>query len=768
MKSYNATTVAPGHPHLTAIAAAVAMLGLGASSLALSQEAAPQADPGEALQSVIVTAQKRAEPMQKTPVAINTVDAKAIENQRIVAFDDLTRVAPSMTVTQNSTNSSVSLRGVGTQSVSIGVESAVSIIVDDVPVVQQLQAFANLSDVERIEVLRGPQGTLFGKNAAAGVINIVTKESSDYLSGSVQATLTSAREKRLETSLSGPLGERAGFRLNAYRARRDGYIDNLTNGARVNGENSRGLRARLDWQPLADLKLRFIADYAERDGLGPNPVYLSVPAGARLFGQVDLSTRLDGLMPGVDNFAIRQDKDGDFKSTQGTFSVAANWKLGGHTLTSITSYQDWKFDYTMDLDASDVDLLGAITRGAVHGGLVAGGPFQSTMLTQELRVASNGGGPLNYLAGLYYANADSDRAYHRGPVAFLANWTAQAKNKTSAMFGQLDYKFRDDTRLVAGLRANHQTIGVEFNDLQLAVPARYVGNTSENAVTGKLSLQRDLAKDVMVFGSFSTGYKGSGYDISSGFNQSRADNPAAPEKSRSHELGIKSRFLNNRLQLNATAFLTDYNDFQAQSSVIDSSTGLLALRLNNVGKLRTRGVELEGAYKPNRAWLFEASAAYTDATIRTFPNANCYPGQTVGQGCVTSGSARVQDLAGKKLPNAPRLKGTLGTTYDFAVGDGDLRGILNLNYQYQSKVNFDLFQNPLTVQGGYGVVNGSFALGDSNRGYKVTFFANNLFDKSYTGNINDNAGVFGGVHVLTATLPRNAQRYVGMRVKYEF
>lgn len=768
MKSYSATTAAPAHPRMTVIATAIALAGLGVSASALAQEAARRDAPGEALQSVIVTAQKRAEPMQKTPVAINTVDAKAIENQRIVAFDDLTRVAPSMTVTQNSTNSSVSLRGVGTQSVSIGVESAVSVIVDDVPVVQQLQAFANLSDVERIEVLRGPQGTLFGKNAAAGVINIVTKESSDYLSGSVQATLTSDHEKRLEASVSGPMGSHAGFRLNAYQARRDGYIGNVADGARVNGENAKGLRARLDWQPLADLKVRLIADFAERDGLGPNPVYLSVPAGAMLFGQIDLSTRLQGLAPGVDNFAIRQDENGSFESTQGTFSVAANWQLGQHVLTSITSYQDWKFDYTMDLDAADVDLLGTLTRGAAHGGLVAGGPFRSTMLTQELRLASSGGGNLNYLAGLYYANADSDRAYRRGPVAFLANWNAHADNRTSAVFGQLDYKIHEHTRLVAGLRANHQRIGVAFNELQLATPARYTGETSENAVTGKLSLQRDVAKDVMVFGSFSTGYKGSGYDISSGFNQSRADHPAAPEKSASFELGIKSRFLNNRLQLNATAFITGYDDFQAQSVIIDSSTGLLDLRLNNVGKLRTQGVELEAAYKPARAWLFEAAAAYTDATIRSFPNANCYPGQGAEQGCVTTGAVRVQDLAGKKLPNAPRLKGTLGTTYDFAVGEGDLRGTANLNYQYQSKVNFDLFQNPLTVQGGYGVVNGSLALGDSQRGYKVTFFANNLFDKSYAANIGDNAGVFGGVHVLTATLPRNARRYVGMRVKYEF
>jgi iron complex outermembrane receptor protein len=428
MKSYKSPQPAATNPRLTLIAAATAMLGLGISPLALSQDAGQQGDSGAALQTVIVTAQKRAEPLQKTPVAINTVDARAIENQRIVAFEDLARVAPALTVTQNSTNSSVSLRGVGTQSVSIGVESAVSVIVDDVPVVQQLQAFANLSDIERIEVLRGPQGTLFGKNAAAGVINIVTKESSDYLTGSVQATLTSDKEKRLETSLSGPIGAQAGFRLNAYKSRRTGYIDNVKTGDAVDGENSKGLRARLDWRPTTDVKLRMLADYAQRDGTGPSQVYLSVPANASVFGAANLASSLGSLKPGVDSFAIKQDENGNFKSTQKTVSVAANWNMGAGTLTSITSYQDWKYDYRMDVDASDINLLGALTRGAVNGGLVAGGPIQSTMIKQALRLASNGTGNLNYLAGLFYADAESDRSYRRGPVVFLANWNAQADN----------------------------------------------------------------------------------------------------------------------------------------------------------------------------------------------------------------------------------------------------------------------------------------------------------------------------------------------------
>lgn len=761
------TNIDRSHPQVKAIAAAAALLCLGGARMAHSQETAPSAQ-SEGLQTIVVTAQKREEPMQKIPVSINTVDSKTIENQRIVAFDDLTRVAPAMTVTQNGINSSVSLRGVGTQSVSIGVESAVSVIVDDVPVIQQLQAFSNLSDIDRIEILRGPQGTLFGKNAAAGVINIVTKESADILSGSVQATLTSDKEKRLEASISGPLGERSGFRLNAYRTRREGYIENLGTGNDVNGENGKGFRARLDLRPFTDLKIKLIADFAQRDGLGPNPVYLSTPAGAKLFGVIDLAATTAGITPGMNNFAVRQSEDGGFTSKQNTLSAAVNWNLGAHTLTSVTSYQKWDYNFTQDLDASAADILTPLTRGAVSGGLRSSGPYASTMWTQELRIASNGAGDLNYLAGVYFADAKNDRGFLRGPVVFTAKWNANADNKTSAIFGQGDYKLAPDTKITAGLRRNHQTIGVDFTDLNTTPANYFAGQTSENATTGKLSLQHDLAKAVMVFGSFSTGYKGSGYDVSTGFNQYRAEHPVQPEKSKSYEFGVKSRFLNNRLQLNATVFLTNYDNFQAQSIVLDGNTGLFTAQLNNVGKLRTKGMELEVAYKPSRAWLFDAAAALTDATILSFPNANCYPGQTAAQGCVKSGTVQVQSLAGKPLANSPKFKSNIGATYDFALGETNLIGALNLNYQYQGKVNFDLYQNPLTVQQGYGTLNGSFALRDSIKGYKVTFFANNILDKQYTGNIADNAGVFGGIHVITASLPRNAQRYVGVRLKYDF
>ncbi|SFV04824.1 TonB-dependent receptor [Pseudoduganella namucuonensis] len=757
------------HPPLTTIAHAVAVLALAATAPAHAQTGAgPAAKAEEGLQSVVVTAQKRPQSMQNVPVAVNTVDARAIENQQIVDFSDLTRVAPAMTINQNPNNNTIALRGIGTFAFSIGIESAVSVIVDDVPAIQQLQAFSNLSDIERVEVLRGPQGTLFGKNSSAGVINVVTKESAETLQGHVQLALTSDKERRLEASVSGPLDERTGFRINAYTGQRDGDINNLTLGTGLNGDRAKGVRARLDFKPSATLQGKLIADYNTRHVEGPVLTLLAVPPGAKQQNVAPLEPTLAGVTPGPENRNVRIDTPGYADNQSASLSGTLNWKLERHTLTSVTNYQDWKYALLADYDGGAVDLLAALTRGVSHGGVTQGGPYHSRMLTQELRLASSGEGVLNYLGGLYFSDSGNDRGFTRGPTLSVANWEARAGNRTLAAFTQADYQLAKGTRVNAGLRFNRETIDVDFTNRVPATPVHFAGKSGDNAVTGKLALQQDLAKAVMVYGSFATGYKGAGYDISTGFDQSRVRLPVAPETSKAYEIGMKSRFLQNRLQVNATVFHTDYQDFQAQSSRFDPVTNVTQNAVTNVGELRTRGVELEVAAKPVNTLMLEGSVAYVDAMIKKFPMANCYPGQTLAEGCRRVGSVSVQDLAGKRLANAPRLKVTLGATYNFPLADSGYSGVANLNYQRQSEVNFDLGNNPLATQKAYGVVNGSVGFSDPTQSLKVTLYVNNLFDKSYSSFIADNYNFHGGSHVLTQMLPRNSQRYAGLRVKYAF
>ncbi|MDY0973490.1 TonB-dependent receptor [Massilia sp. CFBP9012] len=750
---------------LTAIAHAAALLAAGAMT-AHAQETNTQSSEG--LQVVTVTAQKRPQAMQDVPVAVSTVDERAIENQQIVGFSDLTRVAPALTINENPNNNNIALRGIGTFAFSIGIESAVSVIIDDVPVIQQLQAFSNLSDIARVEVLRGPQGTLFGKNSSAGVINIVTKESSEEQEGHAQVTVTSDGEKRLETGISGPISDKLGYRLNAYSGNREGDVTNLESGAKLNGERSKGARLRLDFKPTTSLDGRLIADYNKRRIEGPVTTFLSVPPGASLRGVAPIGPALVGITPGPDNRDVRMDDPGFAEHESRSIAGTLNWKLDNHTITSVTTWQDWEFDFLADFDGTNLDQLGPQSNGRFHGGVTAGGPYRSRMSTQELRLSSNGDGALTYLGGLYYADSRTERSYLRGPVSNLANWEARSGNQTAAAFAQAEYRITPATRVSTGVRFNRETIEVDFANRLPAVPAIFDGRSRDDATTGKVALQHDLVKDVMVYGSFATGYKGAGYDVSTGFNEARVRLPVAPETSESWELGMKSRFFRNRLQLNATVFHTDYEDFQAQSRRLDPLTQAYENVVTNVGELRTRGLELEVQAKPINTLLLEASVAWVDATIKKFPNTNCYPGQTAAEGCVLIGGVPLQDLSGKRLSNAPRTKLNLGATYNFPIGESGYSGIANINGQYQSSVNYDLAANPLADQKGYGTVNGSIAFFNPSQNVKLTFYVNNLFDKSYASFVGDNYNVFGNVHVLTQTLPRNSDRYFGVRMKYDF
>jgi iron complex outermembrane receptor protein len=569
--------------------------------------------------------------------------------------------------------------------------------------------------------------------------------------------------------VSAPINDQLGFRLNAYKVERGGDIANLTTGGDLNGESAKGVRARVDFKPTAQLRGKVIADYAARRVEGPVLSLLAAPAGARLFGQL-LAPALAGITPGAENRAVRMDTAGFTDSKNASFSGTLSYQFDRHTLTSVTTYQDWKYDYVADFDSTEIPLLGIFSGGAFPGGFPMSGPYHSKMLTQELRLASNGDGAFNYLGGLYYSDSDSDRAFTRSRAGFpvAAKWDANTGNRTIAAFTQAEYKLTDATRASAGFRYNRETIHVAFANLIPATPARFAGESTDDVVTGKVALQHDLDKAVMVYASFATGYKGAGYDVSSGFDQSRVDRPVAPETSKAYEIGLKSRFLQNRVQLNATAFLTDYLDFQAQSSVVDPATQLLQNAVNNVGALRTRGVELELTAKPTNALLLDTSLAYVDAKITSYTGAGCYLGQTLALGCTPLGNGFVQDLSGKRLSNAPKVKASLGATYNFPLFETAFSGIANLNYQYQSAVNFDLKGNPLQVQKAYGVVNGSIALSTPSHAVKVTLFVNNLFDKSYATFVGDTADLYGGAHVLSQMLPRNSQRYLGLRVKYEF
>jgi len=748
--------------HLLKQSAAGAVIGGLAIAGASSAHAQDTAEDSADENIIIVTAQKREQDILTVPVAVSAYNDEIIENTGVADFSDIVRVAPSLNINgaANNNESTISLRGIGTFSFSTSAEPSVSVVVDGVAVVQQGQAFANLTDVARIEVLRGPQGTLFGKNASAGVVNIVTKDPSDVFTGSVEGILTDDEEARVNATISGPLGDSLGFRINGYYVNRDGYVNNLVNNDELNGDEGFGIRGKLRWES-GPLTISLIGDYSERDVLGNGATLLRFDPGAALFGFIPVD--LTGITPGLGNNNLRFDTNPVADNKTFSASGTIEYDFGNHVLTSISSYTNWKYQFNQDVD-------GTATPFSAQGG-----PYDSKQFTQELRLTSASDGPLEYMVGLYFADADTDRSFMRtGPAFLQQNWDSTASTKSYAVFAHGTYEFSDQTSLTLGGRLNHEKIGVFFNDNRNALPA-ITGNESDTAFTGKISLQHFVADDVMLFASFATGYKGQAYDIASGFGQVRVDNPVGAETSMSYEIGAKGRLFDNLLSFAVTGFWTDYDDFQAQSARL-LPTGL-ELLLNNVGKARTKGVEFEATLNPAEGLSLFTQAAYIDAEVRSFASANCYRGQPVvavatgPRQCAFNATLNrnVQELAGGSLANSPKFKFTVGGSFETPVGSSPFSAFLNANYSWQDDTNFDLFGNPLTVQPSYGIANISLGLKESeNENWKVTFFVNNLFDKNYSAGIGDVTNFFGGNVVLNQQLARNFSRYAGMKVKFGF
>ncbi|MEO7690832.1 MAG: TonB-dependent receptor [Sphingomonas sp.] len=728
------------------------------------------------LEDIVVTAQKREQNLQDVPVAVTAITADTLVNRNVATVSDLTRLAPSLTVTQGNvpTNSSINLRGIGTVAFSTAIEPSVAVIVDDVALLQQAQAFSGLSDIARIEVLRGPQGTLFGKNASAGALNIVSQGPSEKLSGAITGAATTDDEYRVDAVLSGPLGDGVGFRVNGFYGNRDGFIRNRYDGRRFNNDISYGVRGRLTVKPLSGVTIDLIGAHSVSESEGTARTYRSVPAGAAVFG-APLTTTLVGITPSEDNFNTAIDGPLFNKSRQTSGSARVTVDLGGASLISITSYQDWRFRFIEDFDYIVGPVLG------LANGITAQSGFHARQFAQELRLASKGNNPLSYVVGLYYSDGKTDRTFDRGPSGpVVARWNSSSGTRSYAAFGQLSYDLARRTHVDLGLRANREDISVGFlNSVTPANPpannatclSLCSGTASDTVVTGKIALRQDLADRVMGYASFSTGYKGQGYDISSGFTPARVAKPVRPEKSNAYEIGLKSRFLDNRVQLNIAAFWTIYRDFQAQSGIL-LPDNTIQLTLNNVGKVRTRGVEVELQARPLEALRIDGGLSYTDAGILEFHNAQCYTGQTAAQGCVDLDGAGPstttgQDLSGKHLSNAPRWKFNLGGNYDVLMPNQPFDGFVQADLSYQSRVNFDLLGNPALVQKGYAIVNASFGVDQNDRGgLRVAFFINNIFDKHYVSALGIAAG--GGAGLVAQTFSRNARRYAGVRARYRF
>ncbi len=751
-------------PTVSLLLASATMLGLATPAQAQTQVDAPPAPVAQDTQDIVVTAQKRSESLQTVPLAVTALSETALIRAGVQTFTDLTKVVPSLTITPGDqpANSSIILRGIGTFAFSIGVEPSVAVVIDDVPVAFQAQAFGDLIDLQQVEVLRGPQSTLFGKSASAGLVNITTSAPTKTLTARTDVRFTNDNEQRAAASVSGPITDTLAFRLTADASHFEGLVRDLETGKRLNGRRERGVRGKLQWTPTDALELTLQGRYRKADSTCCVSTLIAVDPTANFYGlpQFPQSVALAGITVDRDNLSIRTDDPIRSNTRDRGGSLRVAYDIDDYTLLSVTSYSKFDLSDSQDLDGTAVNLNRAVNPAAPLRGRVNYGQFNAESMTQEFRLVSPSTSRLKYVAGLFFADTDLRRVYYRGPTIGLANWDATASNRNYAAFGQATWEFIDDTSLLAGLRVNREEIKYKYANLLNR--ATFAGNDSNDAVTGKIGLEHRFTRDIMAFGFYARGYKGQSYDLTSSFNAAiAARQPIKPENSDDFEAGIRTQFLNRRLTLNLTAFNTTYDNFQAQES---EPTLNGAFILSNVGSVRTRGAELESSLRVGDRLTLGGGLSYVDARILRFDRAQCYAGQTVAQGCVGG----VQDLAGGRLNNAPKWRGNIRGDYTVPLPSLPFEGLISASYTWQSPVNFALSQDPLTVQKAYGIANLQIGLREREDRYSITLFVNNLFDQEYAAGLANSQNYYAGRMALNRQPARDFNRYGGLRFTTSF
>ena len=797
-----------GQPRRRALAAAIALL-CAAAGQATAQQALPADADASKLEAVIVTANKRAQNLQDVPAAISVLSDATLQRANVRDLEDIPSLSPALTLSYGTQpgNFSINMRGVGTFSLGIGVEADVSVIVDDIPIGMQAGAFKDLADVFRIEVLKGPQSTLFGKSAIAGALNITTKPISGPMRTTVSTLLTDDHEWRAGVTASGAVSDTFRLRVAASKTNFDGTLNDLTTGKKLNGSKGDNLSAKFEWQPIDALTMTLTPHYNRTEKFCCSNAFASMSPGAlyRNVAQLPPSVVLAGINISPENISVRNDypTGGKFHDAGAGLKLAYqfddNGPLAGHTFNSISSYSKYHMDDYQDNDNTDVDILQYLTLPdgkptQMHGGLYQYGTFDVTSTTQEFRLTSPDKGKFRYVVGLWFGKNDLARQLTKAPLIlnYGTSYGAQAWNTNKAIYGQSTYDLTPSTSLITGLRLNKEDTG--YNFYRYTVPPQvfaltefYTKSDSNNSHTGKLGIEHRVNKDNMVYGMFSTGHKGVAYDLTSGFTAALAAKPAVPaETAKNYEFGWKSSLLENRAMLNVAIYRTDFKDFQQSSGIFDYD-GIYRTSLNSIGALRSQGVEIEGSIKATRQLLLNASFAYTEATIQDFENGPCYnvlnatgTGTVPGPGCAPNpkfNNSNVQNLAGKTLPNAPKIKVNVGGQYDLPLNQS-FDAFITGAYRFQGRTEFALSQDPLQIQGAYGIANLGLGIRDKRDRYKLSLFVNNLFDKRYAAGLNSSLanGTWSTkapnpVAVVNTTEwlpPRDFTRYFGVRLDMNF
>lgn len=707
------------------IAAFISSAGHAQDQAVAGSQAADGKSADLGIADIVVTAQRRSERLQDVPVAVTAATGERLAAVGIQSSQDLSVITPGLTIPQTSGYTQPRIRGVGTSSNGPGIENPVATYIDGVYIASAPSSLLTLNNIQRVEVLKGPQGTLFGRNATGGLIQIVTKDPAHDAGGAVNLSYGNYQTVIADAYVTGGLSDTiaADFAVR-YEHQDKGFGTNLFNGQEVGKlDHDFAGRMKLLIEPGDRTQIRLALDYESRDSDRDiqhldttqqpfSPFYLG-------FGPFPLGGTYD----------VNQNYEFRNKLKAGGASLQVDHDLGSATLKSITAYRKSKFQFNLDLDLLPID------------GFTAFSIAKFNQFSQELQLSSNDSGPLKWVAGLYYFHSKDGWQPIDIGIGPLVNAQAPGvpfhiidenyqKTDAVAAYAQASYEILPNTNLTLGGRYNYEHKSVSGTESYTAFgapagsvpfpdtspPASVPTKATFKRFNYRIALDHKFGPDILGYISYNTGFKSGGFVLAK-----RDAQPFKPEDIKATEVGLKTQLFDRRVRLNISAFHYDYKNIQVQR--FDAGSQLIY----NGAKARMYGVDLDGEIIIAQGLSLNGGLSYIHDRFKSFPLADS---NAPRPGCPTPppGGVVQCEAAGNKLAQTPTLSFNIGGDYSIDTGIGKIA--LNATYFRQSKV-YAAADN-IAFQKAYDLINASIAWTDKSEHVTVKLWGKNLGKTVYT------------------------------------
>lgn len=690
--------------HLTSTCAIMLCVSTGAYAQTVSNTAPPVAEQPSEAGEIIVTARKRDERMIDTPASLSVFNANALVSAHVTDVAGIGNSVPSLHFQQRSSlQTTITIRGVGGDARSVGLESGVSVAIDGASVGRTNGYNTGLYDIAQIEVLRGPQGTLFGTNTIGGLINITTVKPTAETKAHASIDYGNYSSLRANGAISGALTDTLFASFNGAAWRGGAYIYNVTRDKKLQGHDQLGGRVALRWVPDGQLEVNVAGDWTRdnQDAILQQVITPYIGPAA--------------TNPPKDRFHVNMDQPTISNLRTWGFNGNANYDLGDAAITAVSSYRNTKTLIFSDGDSLPVNL-------------VASGPFtdQSRLFTEELRIGSQGTHVFQYTAGLYYANQLAQAYRHiafNGSYAAGVDSFARIRTESYAAFANADLKISDQLSLTGGIRYNIEDKNGSYVQIRPNFPALTFNfpdlHRKDKQLSWTAGAKYKITDRIASYVTVSQGNKSGGFNVDIlGSAASTAQTiQFKPETLRNYEAGVKGEFFDRMLTLSASVFHMVYTDRQV-SSYIAPQNALPFINITNAGKSRTNGFELEGTLNLQDELSINASISHLDGKYTSFPNA----------------TAAGASYTGHTTEFTPDWTATVNIDKTFRLASGNAI-ILHGDTHYQGNTYLDATQNRQNFQSGYWLLGAragyEFDLGNDRSKVGVFLWGKNLTNKDY-------------------------------------